>query len=88
MTALVVLLFGVGYPVSVTVIARWLPVVRERRWRWFTAHEFGVLAIVVGWAIRGLWTAVAVNAVWFIVAGLWYLGSGPRYRPADHDRGD
>jgi hypothetical protein len=72
-------LLAVGYPVAVVVIARWVPVVREQRWRWFVAHQAAVAAIVAGWAVRGRWTAVAVNALWLVVAAGWYLSR--RRRP-------
>jgi hypothetical protein len=74
-------LFVFGYPVSILVIARWLPVVRERRWRWFVAHQVAVAAIVAGWALRDDGRAVAVNAGWFVVAAAWYAAGGARVRP-------
>jgi hypothetical protein len=75
-TALLVL----GYPVSITVIVRWLPVVRERRWKWFVAHQVGVAAIVAGWALKGDTQAVVVNGTWFVVATAWYAAGGARVR--------
>ena len=45
-------LFAFGYPTSIVVISRWLPVVRERRTAWFVAHEVAVAAIVAGWALK------------------------------------
>lgn len=65
-------LFGVGYPVSLVVIARWLPVVRERRITWFLAHEAAVAAIVAGWALDDNQGAVAINGTWLVVAAAWY----------------
>lgn len=65
-------LFGVGYPVAVGVIARFVPVVRERRWSWLAAHHLGVAAIVTGWALRGDAPAAALNASWLAAATLWY----------------
>jgi hypothetical protein len=72
-------LLGVGYPLSIGVIARFLPVVRQRRWRWLAAHHLGVAAIVTGWALRGQASAAAVNASWLAASSLWYaLGArGP-----------
>jgi hypothetical protein len=81
-SAIAVALFAVGYPVSITVIVRWIPVVRERRIRWFVAHELAVGAIVVGWALRGAPGAVAINATWLVVAAVWY-GLGGRRRRDD-----
>ncbi|MGZ8752187.1 MAG: hypothetical protein ACXW1S_04325 [Acidimicrobiia bacterium] len=80
MTVLEVVLFAVGYPVSITVIVRWIPVVRERRIRWFVAHELAVAAIVTGWALRGDPGAVAINATWLVVAAAWYGLGGRRRR--------
>ena len=62
----------VGYPVAVVVIARWVPVVRERRTAWFAAHEAAVAAITLGWVLRDRPPAAAVNATWAVVAAVWY----------------
>ena len=32
-------LFAFGYPVSIVVILRFVPVVRERRMKWLVAHD-------------------------------------------------
>jgi len=71
-------LFVVGYPVAIVVIARWVPVVRERRLRWFVAHQAAVAAIVTGWAIRGRTSAILINGSWFVIAALWYAAGGRR----------
>jgi hypothetical protein len=71
-------LFVVGYPISIAVICRWLPVVRERRTAWFVAHQLAVAAIVAGWALRGDTQAVGVNGTWLVVAAAWYLAAGRR----------
>ncbi|MEX0664341.1 MAG: hypothetical protein WD598_06165 [Acidimicrobiia bacterium] len=71
-------LLAVGYPVSLVVIARWLPVVRERRTKWFVAHEAAVAAIVAGWAIDDNRRAVSVNGTWLVVAAAWYALGGRR----------
>lgn len=68
----------VGYPTAIVVIVRFVPVVRERRARWFAIHQAGVAAIVVGWALRGDGRAVAVNGAWFVVAAAWYALGGRR----------
>jgi hypothetical protein len=39
-------LFVLGYPVSIAVILRFVPVVRERRFKWLVAHDLAVAAIV------------------------------------------
>ncbi len=79
MSVLVLALFTFGYPVSIVVIARFVPVVRERRVRWFAWHQAAVAAIVVGFAIRSRGSAVAINASWFVIAAIWY-GLGGRGR--------
>ncbi len=71
-------LFAFGYPTSIAVIARWLPVVRERRTRWFVAHQVAVAAIVTGWALKRDATAVTINASWLGIAAAWYLAAGRR----------
>jgi hypothetical protein len=63
----------VGYPVALVVITRWVPVVRERRWRWFAAHQAGMAAIVAGCLLRGRGSAAALNAAWLVVATAWYV---------------
>jgi hypothetical protein len=71
-------LFVFGYPTSIAVIARWLPVVRERRTTWFVAHEVAVAAIVAGWALKHDTSAVAINGSWLVVAAAWYVAAGRR----------
>lgn len=81
--AAAVALFVVGYPVAIGIIARWVPVVREQRWRWFWAHQAAVAAIVAGHALRESAGAVIINGTWWGVAALWFLGAGAlsRRRP-------
>jgi hypothetical protein len=76
------LLFAVGYPASIAVIVRWIPVVREQRWRWFGIHQAAVAAIVAGHALRENPGGVAVNGAWFVVAAVWFLAAGARQRRA------
>ena len=71
-----VALLVVGYPVAIVVIARWVPVVRERRRAWFLAHAAAVVAIIGGWAVRRP-VAALPNAVWLVVSTLWYRFGGP-----------
>jgi hypothetical protein len=74
-------LFAFGYPTSIVVILRFVPVVRERRLKWLVAHDLGVAAIVAGWALKGDRRAVAINASWFVAANVWYaLGGRHRAR--------
>ena len=65
-------LFVFGYPVSIAVILRFVPVVRERRMRRLVAHDLAVAAIVAGWALKGDRRAVAINASWLVAANVWY----------------
>ena len=81
MSAVRIALFAVGYPVAVVVIARFLPVVRNRRIRWIVAHEVAVAAIVAGHAIDDNTSAVVINGAWLVIAALWYA-LGARRRPA------
>jgi hypothetical protein len=76
-------LFVVGYPLAIVPIVRWVPVVRERRLRWFLAEIAGTSAIVAGWAIEGRAGAVAVNATWGVVATVWYVLGGMRRSATD-----
>ncbi len=86
MPILRLVLFAFGYPVSILVIARFVPVVRERRLRWILWHQAAVGAIVLGFALDTNWSAVAVNGTWFVVAAIWYALGGRTSRtphPAD-----
>ena len=76
-----VVLFGVGYPVAIGVIARFVPVVRQRRWPWLAVHHAGVVAVVAGWALRGEAFAATINASWLAASSLWYALGG-KDRPA------
>ncbi len=71
-------LFAFGYPVSIIVILRFVPVVRERRWKWFAAHQLAVAAIVTGFVLKGDRRAVAVNSSWLAVSTVWYALGGRR----------
>ena len=72
-------LFVVGYPTAIAVIARWVPVVRERRTKWFVVHQAAVAAIVAGQALKGNGPGVVINGAWFVVAAGWYFSR--RRRP-------
>jgi hypothetical protein len=69
-------LFAFGYPVSICVIVRWLPVVRERRIKWLIAHDVAVAAIIAGWAIKGDTNSVIVNSSWLVISTVWYVLGG------------
>lgn len=69
-------LLAVGYPTSIAVLTRMVPVMRERRLAWFVAHQASVIAIVAGWAIKGRTGGVVVNGGWLVVATAWWVRSG------------
>ena len=78
--AVAVALLVAGYPVALVVIARWLPVVRERRVGWFLAHSAAVTAVTLGWALRRP-PAALPNAAWLVASTLWYrVGASRRQR--------
>jgi len=72
-------LLAIGYPVSIAVIARFVPVVRERRTAWLLAHHAAVVAVILGWAVRRP-AAVPPNVVWLLVSTVWYRLGGRRPR--------
>lgn len=69
-------LFAFGYPTSIVVIARFVPVVRERRWKWFAAHTLAVSAIAAGWVLKGDRRAVTINSSWLVASCVWYALGG------------
>ena len=70
------------------VIGRWLAVVRERRWRWFFAHQAAVGAIVAGWWLKGHRVGAGVNGGWLALATAWFLlGAGRRRDGSDSSPG-
>ena len=81
MTGAQIVLFGLGYPVSVAVVSRFVPVVRERRWRWLAVHHAGVAAIIAAWATRRESVPVALNSTWLVASSAWYVLGGRVSRP-------
>jgi hypothetical protein len=79
--AAAVALFVVGYPAAIVVIARWVPVVRERRTTWFVIHQAAVAAIVAGQALKESTPGVLVNGAWFVIAAIWYATRRPSPTP-------
>ena len=71
-------MFGFGYPAAAGVIARFVPVVRERRWWWLVVHHLGMAAIIAGCVSRRTTIGVAGNSAWLVVSSLWYLVGGRR----------
>ena len=78
MRALGSALLGAGYAASVAVLTRFVPVVRQRRWRWLVVHHLGVVSIIAGWAVRRQGPAVVVNSCWLALSTVWYLLGGRR----------
>jgi uncharacterized membrane protein len=70
-------LLVVGNVAAIAVIARWVPVVREQRTRWFAVHAAAMLAVIVGWALRRP-AAVPLNALWLVASTIWYVVGGRR----------
>lgn len=71
------LLLAIGYPVSIGMIARWFPIVRQRRVRWFIVHQAAVALIVAGWALKHD-PGVVPNGLWLSIAAIWYYEAGHR----------
>ena len=82
-------LFGVGYPAAAAVIVRFVPVVRERRWRWLAVHHLGMAAIIAGCVSKRTMTGVAGNTAWLLASTAWYVAGGRRAgSPAPSGRAD
>ena len=89
MNPLELALFGFGYPASIVVISRFVPVVRERRWRWLAVHHLGMAAIVAGHLSRGHPGAAVGNGAWLVASSVWYAVGARRgrvVRPAGASR--
>ena len=84
MNAAAIMLHAFGYPASIAVIIRFVPVVRELRVRWFVVHQIAVAAIVAGWALKSEWISVAVNATWLAIAQVWYLWGAKSAQGGEH----
>ncbi|HEX2700457.1 MAG TPA: hypothetical protein VHM89_09685 [Acidimicrobiales bacterium] len=83
MDASEVALFGFGYPAALAVITRFVPVVRERRWRWLAVHHLGVAAIIAGCVSKRTTIGVVGNSAWLVLSTVWYaLGGRRRPSPA------
>jgi hypothetical protein len=82
-----VVLFGFGYPAAIGVIARFVPVVRERKWRWLAMHHLGMVAIIAGCVSKRTTVGVALNTAWLAASSVWYVLGGRR-RPSPTGAGD
>lgn len=69
-------LLAVGYPVAVAVLVRLVPVLRERRRRWFLALEAATASVAAGWGLRGRTIPMVLNAaaVVALAAAWWATG--------------
>jgi hypothetical protein len=67
-----------GYPTACAAIARWVPIVRNRRRDWLLAHEAAMASICLGWALSGRWSGVIINGVWGVSAAVWWAVGGRR----------
>jgi hypothetical protein len=69
-----VVLLAAGYPAAVVVLTRLVPVLRERRTRWFLILEAATAAITAGWLLLGRGEATLINGaalVGFAIAWTW-----------------
>jgi hypothetical protein len=71
-----VAVLAVGYPVSIGVLVRLLPVLRERRRTWIAVLIAGMSCLVVGWLLLRRPAAAAVNGAGLaaVVAGWAWTG--------------
>jgi hypothetical protein len=72
-------LLAVGNAAAIVVLTRWVPVVRERRLRWFLVHHAAMAAVIAGWAIRRP-IATGPNIAWLVLSTVWYGLGGRRGR--------
>ena len=70
-------LLAVGNAAAIVVLSRWVPVVRERRLRWFLVHHAAMTAVIAGWAIRRP-SATVINIAWLALSTVWYCLGGRR----------
>ncbi len=75
-----VALLVVGYPASVAVLVRVLPVLRERGRRWFGVLVAGLSCLAVGWALLRRPVPAAVNGVGLIALVVAWVWRGRRSR--------
>lgn len=76
-----IVILVVGYAMAVPVCVRLVPVLRERRTRWFAVLQVGTALIVLGHWLAERPSAVAANVFFFVAFWVaWFLW--PRSRPA------
>jgi len=69
-----------GYAVAVVVLARFIPVLRERRSGWFFALELATAGLVAGHLLAGRVPAAVINAVALACFAAVWCWSGRRLR--------
>ena len=75
-----VALLVVGYPTSVAVLVRIMPVLRQRRGRWFGALVAGLTGLTAGWALLRRPAPAAVNLVGLVAVVVAWVWTGRRRR--------
>lgn len=70
---LVGLLFVVGYPTAIVLLARFRRIVRTRAVGQFLVHQAAMAAVVVGWLLLDQPLGAALNAGWLVAAAGWWL---------------
>ncbi|CAN5137925.1 hypothetical protein BH18ACT4_BH18ACT4_05860 [soil metagenome] len=78
MTVVGVILLVVGYPVAVVMVTRLVPILRQRRWRWFVALEAATACIIVGFAVLGEPLGAVLNGAAFAGFAFSWWGRGRR----------
>lgn len=69
-----------GYPASLVVLVRLLPVLRQRRRRWFAVLVSGLSCLVFGWLLLHRPAAAAVNGVGLVALVASWVWRGRRGR--------
>lgn len=70
---LAVLLIVLGYLAGVAMLADFVPVVDERRFRWLVVHDVGLVLNAIGWLLLGYRALAGVSIAWLAAATAWYL---------------
>lgn len=64
----------VGYALAIPVCVRLVPVLREKRLRWFAVLQTGTALIVAGYVLRDRGAAAIVNAGFFAAFAVgWFV---------------
>lgn len=71
-------LLAAGYAVALAVITRLVPVLRQRRRRWFLALEAATGCVAAGWGLRGRTTPMVLNATAVVGLAVAWWATGRR----------